>query len=109
MKIIKNIITECSINQIVKLDVSRLTKISALNQETLFWVKGILFSLIELDSEEIIKYQTQGKLFFDTLSLADCKKKPDSLKFNGFEVQVIDYTGYSMYEDLITSVLENEK
>ena len=109
MKILNNTITECSINQIVKSDISRLIKIAVLREKPLCWVNGILFDLTEFESEEVTKLQTEGKLFLETLAYADCKEKPDNLKFNGVQVEVLDFTNYSMYSDLIKSVLEIKK
>ena len=74
----------------------------------LFWIKGVLFTICEFDSEKLTIELTKGIFYLDTLNYSICKEKPEQLKHNGLNIDVFDLSGHPTYEKLIDSILENE-
>ena len=111
MKVISNIIKEIHISHLFKIDVDNLVHLEAATDlPQLFWINGIIFTATEFDSEKLtIELTKEGILYLDTFKYAECKEKPDQLKWNGFKVDVFDLSGHPTYEKLIDSILENEK
>jgi len=109
LKVILNPIKECYINQIVKSDIQNMTKTMTIKEYHLSWCNGLLFYLEEFDSRDIIKKQIEGIWYIESFVYAECKEKIQQSKWNGYSLEVIDLTGYPMYEDLTKSILEIEK
>ena len=74
----------------------------------LYWCKGVLFSVYEFTSEEIVTKQIKGIWHLDSFTYAKCQEKNEYSTYNGFKVDVIDMTGHTTYENLIESILETE-
>lgn len=108
MKVIFNPIKECYINQIVKSDVENITKLQAIKEQPLIWCNDFLFFIEDYESKEIIAKQTEGILHLQSLVYTKSKKIKES-KWNGMSIEVLDFTGYSIYEDLTKFILEFEK
>ena len=107
MKVTINTINEISISHLLKTDINNLTKIEATTESPkLYWCKGILFSIWEFSSEEIIVKQIGGIWYIDSFIYSECKQKISQSKYNGFTVEVIDFTGHSTFEKLIDSLSE---
>jgi len=106
MKVISNPIKECHINQIVKSDIQNMTKIRTISESYLSWCNGLLFYLEEFDSRDIIQKQIEGIWYLQSFVYTECKEKIQQSKWNGYSLEVIDLTGYSMYEDLTKFILE---
>ena len=106
MKVILNPIKECYINQIVKSDIQNMTKIRTISESYLSWCNGLLFYLEEFDSKDIIKKQIEGIWYIESFVYAECKEKIQQSKWNGYSLEVIDLTGFSIYEDLTKAILE---
>ena len=109
MKVIPNPIKECYINQIVKSDIQNITKVMTIEEKHLGWCNGLLFYLEEFESKDIVKKQIEGKWYLQSFVYTKCKQKIQQSKWNGYSLEVIDLTGYSMYEELTKSILEIEK
>jgi len=111
LKVILNPIKECYINQIVKSDIQNMTKVRTISGSYLAWCNGLLFYYEEFDSEYINKKQTEGIWYLQSFVYTECKEKIQQSKWNGYSLEVIDLTGYLMYEDLTKSILGelNEK
>jgi len=111
LKVISNIIKEIHISHLFKTNLDNLTHIETISERPqLAWINGIIFIATEFDSEKLtIELTKEGILYLDTFSYAECKEKPDQLKWNGFKVDVFDLSGHPTYEKLIDSILENEK
>ena len=107
MKITLNPIKEIYINQIVKSDIQRITKQQAINDKSLSWCKGYLFSIDVIQNDELIKKQSEGFLYLDTFVYAE-SEKIDVSKWNGYSIEVIDFTGFEIIESLIGSIVNNE-
>ena len=75
----------------------------------LYWCKGVLFSVYEFTSEAIVQKQIEGIWYLDSFTYAKCQERNQYSVYNGFKVDVIDMTGHTNYENLIESILENEK
>ena len=108
MKVIHNPVKECIINQIFKIDVERITKIQALSDEFLCWANGLLFYMSVFDDEYHHKKQSNGVWHIDSFVYSECKVKPDLLKYNGFPVEIIDLTDFSVIEELTKSIPDLE-
>ena len=108
MKIIPNPIKECYINQIVKSNIQDMTKLQTVREQPLIWCNGLLLFVEDYDSKDIIKKQTEGILYLQSFVYTKSKKIIES-KWNGMSIEVLDLTGYSIYEDLTKAILENEK
>ena len=109
MKVLSNPIKECHINQIVKSDIQNMTKVRTISESYLAWCNGLLFYLEKFDSEDIVKKQTEGIWYLQSFVYTECKEKIQQSKWNGYSLEVVDLTGYPMYEDLTKSILEIEK
>lgn len=106
MKVILNPIKEIRITQIVKMDVQRITKLQAVKNEKLGWCGGFLFSFDVFQTDYLIKKQADGILYLDTLVYAESEKIENS-KWNGYSIEVIDFSGYDTIEKLIESIIRN--
>jgi len=106
LKIILNPVKETIINQIVEIDIERITKIQAISNNSLGWVNGILFYIMEYDDEYFSKKQSEGTWYVELFVYSVCGSKPDFLKYNGFQVEILDFTGFSVIENLTKSILE---
>jgi len=109
LKVIPNPIKECYINQIVKSDIQNMTKVRTISESYLAWCNGLLFFYEEFDSEDITKEKTKGIWYLQSFVYTECKEKIQQSKWNGYSLEVVDLTGYPMYEDLTKSILEIEK
>jgi len=111
LKIISNIIKEIHISHLFKTTLDNLTHMEATSERPqLVWINGIVFTSAEFDNEKLtIELAKEGILYLDAFSYAECKEKPDQLKWNGFNVDVFDFSGHPTYEKLIHFILENEK
>lgn len=85
-----------------------MTKFQALKEQPLLWCNGFLFFIEDYEDKEIIKQQTEGILHLQSLVYTKSKKINES-KWNGMSIEVLDFTGFSIYEDLIKFISEFEK
>ncbi len=100
-----NPIKECKVSSIVQTDIHRLTKINAIKQEPLYWCNGLLFSMTEFESEEVITKQTQEGIYYLD-DILYCKSPViDESKWDGYTIEVIDCSGHSFYEELTKGIL----
>jgi len=110
MKVTSNIIQEVNISHLHKTNIENLTQMEAITENPkLYWCKGVLFSVYEFTSEEIVTKLIKGIWYLDTFTYAICPEKNQYSAYNGFKVDVIDMTGHITYEKLIDYILENEK
>ena len=86
-----------------------MTKVRTISESYLAWCNGLLFYLEEFDSKDIIKKQIEGIWYLQSFVYTKCKEKIQQSKWNGYSLEVVDVTGYLMYEDLTKSILELEK
>ena len=85
-----------------------MTKLQTVRELPLIWCNGLLLFVEDYESKDIIKKQTEGILYLQSFVYTKSKKIQES-KWNGYSVEVLDFTGYSIYEDLTKSILEIEK
>ena len=99
MKLITNPVYAVEIISSGKTTLNNLTKMEA-NKEfpELFYCDGIIFSF-EYAEERF----DQGTLFLDSFYFAD-SSKVDSVKFRGFEIDIIDYTGIEVFENIVREI-----
>ena len=110
MKVTSNIIREVNISHLHKTNIENLTQMEAITENPkLYWCKGVLFSVYEFTSEEIVTKQIKGIWYLDSFTYAICQERNEYSTYNGFKVDVIDMTGHTTYENLIESILETEK
>lgn len=81
---------------------------STFQEPKLFWCQGILFIPVEYTIDELEIQKTKGVYYLDKFYYAECKEKINQAKYNGSPIEVIDFTGESIYEKLIPS-LEDKK
>ena len=75
MKLIESPINEVHVSQLFKTSIDNLTKMEAITEKpTLYYCKNILFSLCELETEELNKI-FQGQWYLQTLTYAKCDSK----------------------------------
>lgn len=106
MKVILNPIKEIYITNIVKSDIHRLTKQQAIRDKPLAWCSGILFSVDEIENDELVKKQSEGILYLESFAYTESEKIEVS-KWNGYSIEVIDVTGHDTTEKLIKCIIEN--
>ena len=85
-----------------------MTKLQTVKEQPLIWCNGLLLFVEDYESKDIIKKQTEGILYLQSFVYTKSKLIQES-KWNGYSVEVLDFTGYSIYEDLTKSILEIEK
>lgn len=105
MKVILNPIKEIYINQIVKSDIQRLTKIQAVRDRSLSWCNGYLFLADGIENSNLVKKQSEGILYLDSFVYAECKERIEVSKWNGYSIEVIDFTGHDTTEKLIECII----
>ncbi len=108
MQLTLNPVKECKVSSIVHTDIHRLTKINAIKQDPLYWCNGLLLSIIEFESEEVITKQTQEGIYYLDAILYCETPIIDESKWDGYSVLVLDCTGHSFYEELTKGILETE-
>lgn len=108
MKLTSNTINKINIFHLFKTDVETLTKIEVLspNPIPLYWINGILFSIEELESEELITKKIHGVWYIDSLTYAFSKEHITDSSWNGYTVEVINLTGHPTLEKLIALLQE---
>ena len=107
MKVTLNPITEIKISHLHRTTVENITKIEAISEiPKLQWCNGILFSLYEFGVDELDIECTKGIFHIDTFRYAVCEKKIEISKWNGYAVEVMDYSNHSTFEELTKQVLE---
>ena len=99
-------IKQVFINELIELDVQRITKLQAINESPLFWINGYLFYSVEFTSPKLAEKEAiDGVLHLDSFLYAKSPKIDES-KYNGnnVSVQVVDMTGHSTYEGITESL-----
>ena len=100
---------EIIITSIQKTTLDNLVKKEAITSEPkLMWANKILFCCYEFSSEKIQAKRLEGLLFLDEVVYADCNEFLQKAKYNGFEIEVNNVTGHSVFEPL-TQFLRGKK
>ncbi len=71
----------------------------------LLWVDGILFYTIDYDHKDLVLEATKGTYYLDTVCYAE-SPLIESSKFNGWNVDVVDVTGFKTFEGLVKAIKE---
>jgi hypothetical protein len=103
IKFVANYFTEIKIESLAELDVQRITKQEATDQEpVLSWCNGLLFNYLfsEKNPEESDKI-----IRFDYFFYAKSENIEES-KWNGHSVEVHDLTGVPLFEYITKKVQE---
>ncbi len=109
MKVITNQINEIHITHLQKTTIANLTKMEAVTQEPkLYWCNGYIFTAIQYDTNESFIQITKGNWYIESLTYCKSPKIQQS-KYNGFSIEVIDYTGDPPFEKLFDHISEAEK
>lgn len=108
LKVTLKPLKEIIINQIVKVDVERLTKFQVISEDSLCWCNRLLFFIRGFDDEYFSKKQSNGIWHIDSFVYSKCEEKPDFLKCNGFQVEILDFTNFSVIEELTKSISKLE-
>lgn len=107
MKVILNPIKEIYITNIIKSDIHRLTKQQAIRDKPLAWCNGVIFSIDEIENDELVKKQSEGILYLESFVYAECKSFIEVSKWNGYSIEVIDFTGHDTTEKLIECIIKD--
>ena len=92
-----------------KTNLDFLTKKEAVTENPeLLWCNGIIFNAYEYDNKKIQAKELEGIQHFSTVLYADCKEFQEQAKWNGFSVEVLNYSGNPVYEAL-TKFLGEQK
>ncbi len=105
MKVILNPINTIKITDLVHSTVDNITKNRAIDSQPLFWVDGILFYTIDYDHKDLVLEATKGTYYLDTVCYAE-SPFIESSKFNGWNVDVVDVTGFTTFEGLVKVIKE---
>ncbi len=105
INVILNPITIIKITDLVHSTVDNITKNRAIDSMPLFWVDGILFYTIDYDHKDLMLETTKGTYYLDTVCYAE-SPLIESSKFNGWNVDVVDVTGFNTFEGLIQAIKE---
>ncbi len=105
MKVILNPITIIKITDLIHSTVEKITRTRAIDSMPLLWVDGILFYTIDYDHKDLILEATKGTYYLDTVCYAE-SPLIESSKFNGWNVDVVDVTGFKTFEGLIKAIKE---
>ena len=100
MKVTLNPITEIKVSNLVKMDLSTLTKHQAIGDSHIFWIDGMCFFVIPFESEELTLQESKGVLSLDTVLYAECKERIEYSKIREFNIYVLDMTGHTTFEGL---------
>lgn len=87
--------------------IENLTKMASLSQPNptpLFWIKGYLFDLKEIESEEITIHKTKGIWYIDTFTYAKTQEQLTQSVWNGYSIEVIDMSNHPILEKIIESL-----
>ena len=107
INVILNPITIIKITDLVHSTVEKITRTRAIDSMPLLWVDGILFYTIDYDHKDLVLEATKGTYYLDTVCYAE-SPLIESSKFNGWNVDVIDVTGFTTFEGLI-QIIKREK
>ncbi|KFM21365.1 hypothetical protein AAA799B03_01097 [Marine Group I thaumarchaeote SCGC AAA799-B03] len=105
MKFSANYFSEIKIQSLAELDVTRITKQEATDKEpVLSWCNGLLFnySFSEKNPEE-----SDGIIRFDYFYFAK-SEKIESSKWNGHAVEVHDFSGIPLFEEITKKIKETK-
>lgn len=105
MKFSANYFDEIKIQSLAELDVTRITKQEATDKEpVLAWSNGLLFNYLisEKNPEESV-----GIIRFDYFYYTK-SQKIDSSKWNGHSVEVHDFTGVPLFEEITKKIQERK-
>ncbi len=105
MKVSLNPITIIKITDLVHSTVEKITRTRAIDSMPLLWVDGILFYTIDYDHKDLILEATKGTYYLDTVCYAE-SPLIESSKFNGWNVDVVDVTGFTTFEGLVKAIKE---
>ena len=109
MKITHIPTSEIIINDIFKTSKDNLTKIQAIsNEPKLSWCNGLLFVLYGFSDKYFSLKQSQGIVHYSEITYAECEDKVDSSSWNGYSVEVSDFTGHREFE-VITQAIKDGK
>lgn len=70
----------------------------------LLWIKGYLFDVQEIESEEITIHKTKGIWYIDSLTYAKTQEQLTQSVWNGYSIEVLDMTGHPSLEKIIESL-----
>ena len=107
MKVTLNPIAEIKITHVHKTTVEQLTKIEAVTDSPkLYWCNGLLFSCYEFGTDKLQCALSNGIWFIETFSYAVCEKKIEVSKWNGYAIEIVDYSNHSTFEELTKEIKE---
>ena len=104
MKITLNPIKEVLITNFVKSTIEDMIKNRAINEVVLSWCDGYLYFSYDEDDEFVIKEKYKGILYLEYFVYAECKEKITQSKWNGYNVEVLDTSTVTLFNEIVKAI-----
>ena len=99
MKIFTNYIKTVRITSAARTTLDNLAKSQAIKEyPELYYTNGMVFSY--QTNEALAEKLEDNTLYLDSFVYAE-SNKIDSVMWNGYSIEIVDYTGFSIFEKLI--------
>ena len=104
MKITLNPIKEVLVTNFVKSTIEDMTKNRAINEVVLSWCDGYLYFSYDEDDKFVIKEKYKGILYLEYFVYAECKEKITQSKWNGYNVEVLDTSTVTLFNEIVKAI-----
>lgn len=109
MKISLNPCKEIFISDLVKFSINEITKERSIREEALLWCDGYLIAYFAYDSSEFtIKNRAKGILYIEAIFYAECKEKISQTKWNGYTIEVVDFSTHPLFKEIVKAIPKME-